>query len=56
MVFVQVNGGFQATPVSIGSRGNGRVEILNGLEPGQAVVSDGAFVLKSQLGASEAEH
>ena len=56
MVFVQVQGGFQAVPVSVGSRNGGRVEILDGLRAGQTVVTDGAFVLKSQLGASEAEH
>ncbi|WP_395622342.1 efflux RND transporter periplasmic adaptor subunit [Sphingomonas daechungensis] len=55
-VFVQVKGGFQATPVSVGSRGNGRVEILDGVRAGQVVVTEGAFALKSQLGASEAEH
>lgn len=55
-VFVQANGGFQAVPVQIGQRSGGRVEILEGLEPGQTVVTRGAFVLKSQLGASEAEH
>ena len=55
-VFVRTKRGFQAVPVSIGSRGNGRVEILGGLRAGQTVVTQGAFVLKSQLGASEAEH
>lgn len=56
VVFVSVNGGFQAVSVSTGSRSNGRVEILEGLKAGQTVVTGGAFVLKSQLGASEAEH
>lgn len=56
VVFVQVKGGFQAMPVSVGSRSGGRVEILDGLRAGQSVVTRGAFVLKSQLGASEAEH
>lgn len=56
MVFVQVKGGFQAVPVSIGSRSGGRVEILDGLRTGQTAVAEGAFVLKSQLGASEAQH
>lgn len=55
MVFVQVKGGFQATPVIVGGRGGGRVEIFEGLGSGQRVVTQGAFVLKSQLGASEAE-
>lgn len=56
IVFVQVKGGFQTVPVTIGQRSAGRVEILSGLRPGQNVVTRGAFVLKSQLGASEAEH
>lgn len=56
VVFVQVKGGFQAVPVQLGQRSGGRVEILDGLQAGQTVVTQGAFVLKSQLGASEAEH
>ena len=55
MVFVAVKGGVQAVPVSVGERSGGRIEILDGLRPGQQVVTEGAFVLKSQLGASEAE-
>ena len=55
VVFVRVEGGFQAVPVSVGSRSAGRVEILEGIQAGQKVVTQGAFVLKSQLGASEAE-
>ena len=56
VVFVQVRGGFQAVPVRIGHRSGGRVEIISGLRPGLTIVTEGAFVLKSQLGASEAEH
>ena len=56
VVFVQTREGFQAVAVSAGARTGGRIEILNGLRPGQTVVTEGAFVLKSQLGASEAEH
>lgn len=56
MVFVAVQGGFRAIPVAVGARSGGRVEILDGLRPGQTVVTRGAFVLKSQLAASEAEH
>ena len=56
VVFVQTRGGFQAVPVSVGQRSGGRVEILEGLRSGLVVVTQGAFVLKSQLGASEAEH
>lgn len=56
VVFVQVRNGFQAVPVQVGQRSGGRVEILEGLQAGQNVVTRGAFALKSQLGASEAEH
>lgn len=56
VVFVQTEGGFQAVPVTAGQRTGGRVEILEGLRPGLTVVTRGAFVLKSQLGASEAGH
>lgn len=56
VVFVQVEGGFQTVPVTVGQRSGGRVEITEGLKPGLVVVTEGAFVLKSQLGASEAEH
>jgi membrane fusion protein, heavy metal efflux system len=56
VVFVQVEGGFQATPVTVARRSAGRVEIAEGLRPGQDVAIAGAFALKSQLGASEAGH
>lgn len=55
-VFVAVKGGFRAVPVATGQRSGGRVEIVSGLREGQTVVTRGAFALKSQLGASEAEH
>lgn len=54
-VFVQREGGFQAVTVTVGQRTAGRVEIVEGLRPGQIVVTRGAFVLKSQLEASELE-
>ncbi len=56
VVFVRVANGFQATRVTVGSRSGGRVEIVSGLRPGSTIVTTGAFVMKSELGASEAEH
>lgn len=56
VVFVQAEKGFQAIPVTVGSRSGGRAEILSGLQPGLVIVTTGAFVMKSELGASEAEH
>lgn len=55
VVFVQTAKGFQATNVTIGQRGAGRVEIVAGLKPGQMVATRGAFLLKAELGKSEAE-
>lgn len=56
VVFVRTASGFQATEVVTGQRGGGRVEIIEGLEAGMTVATRGAFLLKSELGASEAEH
>jgi len=56
VVFVQAKSGFQAIPVTVGGRSGGRAEIIAGLAPGSVVVVVGAFVLKSELGASEADH
>lgn len=56
MVFVRTATGFQATPVTIGSRSGGRVEIRSGLRANTVVAGRNAFLLKSELGKSEAEH
>ena len=56
VVFVKTAKGFQATTVVTGKRGGGRIEIVDGLKPGAAVVTKGAFMLKAELGKGEAEH
>lgn len=55
VVFLRVKNGFRAVPVTVGSRNEGRVQIVEGLSPGMIVATRGAFALKSQLGAGEAE-
>ena len=45
-------GAFRAAPVVTGAEGNGRIEIREGLSPGDRVVTIGAFDLKSALTAS----
>lgn len=55
VVFVRVRNGFRAAPVTIGGRSPGRVQIVEGLHPGMIVATAGAFALKSQLAAGEAE-
>jgi cobalt-zinc-cadmium efflux system membrane fusion protein len=56
VVFVKTAKGFQAMTVVTGKRGGGRIEIVDGLEPGAVVVTKGAFLLKAELGKGEAEH
>jgi cobalt-zinc-cadmium efflux system membrane fusion protein len=56
VVFVRTANGFQATNVVTGQRSGGRIEIVDGLKPGQAVATRGAFLLKAELGKGEAEH
>ncbi|MEJ7728549.1 MAG: efflux RND transporter periplasmic adaptor subunit [Polyangiaceae bacterium] len=63
VVFVRSKEGFEARPVKIGRRGiaadAGRgavVEILEGVAPGEAYAARNSFVLKAELGKSEAGH
>ena len=50
VVFVRrPNSEFEATPVKTGARVDHEVEIVEGLKDGEEVVTDGAFVVKSQF-------
>lgn len=47
-------GEFRAQPVEVGEpAGNGRVVVLSGLNPGDRVVTTGAFALRSELAEAE---
>lgn len=48
-VFVPVEGGFAPRAVLTGVKSGGFMEIRSGLEPGDEVVTKGAFTLKAQL-------
>jgi len=48
-VFVPVEGGFAPRAVLTGIKSGGFMEIRSGLEPGDEVVTKGAFTLKAQL-------
>ncbi|EMI56817.1 efflux RND transporter periplasmic adaptor subunit [Rhodopirellula sallentina] len=48
-VFVSDGDGYFPVPVELGEASEQRVEIRQGLSPGQVVVVSGAFLLKSQL-------
>ena len=58
-VFVPVAGEpntYAAQPVRIGAIAGGFVPVLEGLKEGDEVVVSGSFVLKAELGKSEAAH
>ncbi|WP_122447787.1 efflux RND transporter periplasmic adaptor subunit [Pseudomonas viridiflava] len=55
-VFVRNTEGFQLTPVTLGRRDGGHVEIVKGLAAGTQVAAAGSFILKSELGKGSAEH
>jgi cobalt-zinc-cadmium efflux system membrane fusion protein len=56
VVFVKTADGFEARKVTVGSRSGGRAEILSGLEADQQIAGKNAFILKAELGKSEAAH
>lgn len=56
VVFVQVQGGFQAVQVLAGRQAAGRTEILRGLTGSERIASANAFLLKAELAKGEAEH
>lgn len=63
VVFVKAGDAFEARPVKLGRQGNGAgtdgrryVEILGGVAAGDAYVGKNSFLLKAELGKSEAGH
>ena len=56
VVFLRTRTGFRATPVVTGSRSGGRIVIESGLQDGQRIATENAFLLKAELGKEEAEH
>ncbi len=60
-VFVEEDGSFEPREVKVGARGLSRdrepvVEVTAGLAPGETFVSANAFIVKAELGKSEAAH
>lgn len=56
VVFVKVDGGFMAQPVTLGRSDGRRIEVLQGLQAGTPYAATGSFVVKSELGKGSAEH
>ncbi len=56
VVFVETDSGFEKREVELGQKDETMVEILSGVQPGDKVVTGNSFILKAELGKSEAEH
>ena len=56
VVFVRVPDGFAKREVELGRADDDAVEVVSGLSPGEEVVVGNSFLLKAELGKSEAEH
>lgn len=56
VVFVKTSEGFEKRPIQIGRSDDSNIEVLSGLREGEAYASSKTFLLKAELGKSEAEH
>ncbi len=56
VVFVREGDAFEPVEVRTGARSAGLITIISGLEAGAIIASENAFLLKAELGKSEAEH
>jgi len=56
VIFVQEGDALEARPVSLGRRGNGAVEVTAGLNAGEILVAENAFLIKAEIGKGSAEH
>lgn len=56
VVFVRTEAGFSPRKVVVGRRGRRAVEITRGLAAGERIATANTFVLKAELGKSEAAH
>jgi cobalt-zinc-cadmium efflux system membrane fusion protein len=55
-VFIADANGFRTQHVVVGRTSNGRTEIISGLEGHESIAGRGAFLLKAELGKSDAGH
>lgn len=56
VAFVKTAAGFEKRSLQLGGRSDGWVEVLSGLQPGETVVTEGSFLLKSEALKSELGH
>jgi cobalt-zinc-cadmium efflux system membrane fusion protein len=56
VVFVVVGDRFEARPITIGHAGRTRVEIRQGISPGERLADERSFLVKAELAKGEAGH
>jgi cobalt-zinc-cadmium efflux system membrane fusion protein len=56
VIFLRVEDGFVAQPVTLGRTDGKQVEIVKGLKAGVPYAAAGSFIIKAELGKSTAEH
>ena len=56
VVFLEAPGGFVARHVTLGRSDGQKVEVKQGLKPGERYAASNSFILKSELGKASAEH
>ncbi len=56
VVFVNEGNTYTARQVTFGRKGNGFVEVVDGLKSGENYVSQNSFIIKADMGKSEAGH
>ena len=56
VVFVAEGDAFETREVRVGVRDTERSEIISGIQAGERYVAENSFVIKAELGKSEAEH
>lgn len=56
IVFVRTDEGFEKREIVLGRGDDETVEIVFGLDPGEVIAVENTFVLKAELGKSEAGH
>ena len=56
VVFVRTETGFERREVVIGRADETCAEVIFGLDPGERVAVTSTFILKAELGKSEADH
>jgi cobalt-zinc-cadmium efflux system membrane fusion protein len=56
VVFVKKGTAYQPRPISLGLSDSKNVEVLQGLENGELIVSQNSYLIKADLEKSEAGH